>query len=1132
MRSIAKALFITVCSAALIGLLGCQDSHQLPAQPGLLIQNATIVDGTGAEAFRGDIRVVGERITEVGDVLETLEGDRLIDATDLVVAPGFIDMHAHVSSIHEYPQAENFLRQGVTTIANSLHSHDLPWPLDEYTAKLEMAPNIAYFAGFNWTRKTVMGLDNRPPTDAELEQMKTLVRQAMEQGAFGLSSGIEYVPAAYASNAEVTALAKVAAEWGGIYVTHMRDEGPELLASIRDNAEIGRQAKLPVHINHIKSTGVSNHGKSRDALALIDEIRASGVDMTVDIYPYAAFMTYSDLLFPAWSLAGGQEKFRSRIKDPVQREKIAREVKAIFPQQAGKNFDSIQFERLPHIEGYAGRTLGDYLRDKGIPETMDAAVEALIELQSQGRFAAIYHSMDEADIERFLLYPHTMINSDGDLAVTREKHYHPRTYGSFPRVLSTYVRARGVLSLEQAVHKMTGQAAQRLGLQGRGAIQAGNYADLVIFDDKSITDKSTFLEPHQYSTGVEHLLINGQLVLQDGQLTTALPGQVLRHSPRIEGAPAHPSGPDTADKPALKERENARAEALFESIYQARLARSPIDQAFEGIRDQQGSWDNFSDAYQRESNRLDKLHLENLQALSGILLNDANRLNLRLYQQELEGALEEFKWRYHRYPISHMTGIHTGVATVLIRLNQIETVEDANDYIKRLRGVTELLDQVIEGLQAREALGNIAPRFVYEQAVESSQGIIAGRPFDSESTTDNLLMADFSRKLEKVDASDEQKQQLLAAARQALLNSVGPAYQKLIAVLNDLHSRAELEGGAWTLPQGKAFYRHALRRTTTTGLDAEAIHRLGLSEVERIHGEMKSILKQAGYSGELSEFFAHMQTEPTFYFPQTPEGKQAYLDEAERVISEVKARLPEMFGVLPKADLVVKPVEPFREKASIGIAYYQQGAPDGSRPGAFYINTYDMSTMPKYTLPAFAYHEGIPGHHMQVAIAQEMEDVPQFRRAASYVAYAEGWGLYSEFLPKEMGLYTDLYTDFGRLSTELLRACRLVVDTGLHDRRWNREKAIKYLMDNSPTDREKAIKAIERYLVLPSQATAYKIGMLKILELRQRAKESLGDRFDIREFHDVVLKNGALPLNILEEMINRWLDQHSATADS
>ncbi len=1112
MTSMTKSLFIALC--AVVALLGCQESRQdgrqLSAAPGLLIQNATIVDGTGAAAFQGDIWVVGERIADIGDALEPTEGDRLIDAAGLVVAPGFVDMHAHVSNIHEYPQAENFLRQGVTTIANSLHSHDLPWPLDEYTANLKMAPNIAYFAGLNWTRKTVMGLDNRPPTDSELQQMKDLIRQAMEQGAFGLSSGLEYVPGVYASNDEVTELAKVVAKMGGIYVTHMRDEGPNLLESIRDNAEIGKQANLAVHINHIKTTGVSNHGKSVDALELIDSIRASGVDMTADIYPYAAFMTYSSLLFPAWSLAGGQEEFQARINDPVQRQRIATEMKAIFPQQAGKDFDSIQFERLPHIEGYAGRTLGDYLRDHAIPETLDVAVEALIDLQSQGGFVAIYHSMDEVDIEEFLLYPHTMINSDGDLATTREKHYHPRTYGAFPRVLSTYVRARGVLSLEQAIHKMTGQSAQRLGLQGRGVIQAGNYADLVIFDDEGITDHATFLEPHQYSTGVKHLLINGELVIRDGQLTTALPGQVLKHQPL----------------------ENAKAEALFASIYQTRLARSPIEQAFEGIRDQQDKWDNYSDAYSLESNRLDQAHLKNLQELAPELLSDANQLNLRLYQQELEGAIEEFEWRYHRYPISHMTGIHTGVATVLIRLHRIETVEDANDYIKRLHGVTELFDQLSDGLQVRAAMDIVAPRFVYTQAVESSQRIITGQPFEDSGSVDSPLMADFNRKLKKLDIAAEQKQQLQSAARQALLESVGPAYRKLIAVMNDLHSGAEVEGGAWSLPQGQAFYRHALRQTTTTELDAEAIHRLGLSEVERIHGGMRAIIEQAGYQGDLSDFFADMQSEPTLFYPQTAEGKQAYIDEAERVITEIKARLPEVFGVMPEAEIVVKAVEPFRERASVGSAFYQPGTPDGSRPGVFYINTFDMSAMPKHSLPTIAYHEGIPGHHMQVSIAQELDNVPLFRRAASYVAYAEGWGLYSEFLPKEMGLYADLHTDFGRLSAELWRACRLVLDTAIHDKRWSREAAINYLMENSPTGREKATKAVERYLVLPSQATAYQIGLLKILELRQRAKQQLGDQFDIRAFHDVVLKNGALPLNILEEMVNQWIARRLVAAKS
>ena len=582
----------------------------------------------------------------------------------------------------------------------------------------------------------------------------------------------------------------------------------------------------------------------------------------------------------------------------------------------------------------------------------------------------------------------------------------------------------------------------------------------------------------------------------------------------------------------LNVQENALAVELFKSTYQARLARSPIDQAFEGIRDQQDSWDNYSDAFQRESNRLDRAHLKNLKQLKPELLSDANQLNLRLYQQQLEGALEEFKWRYHRYPVSHMTGIHTGMATVLIRLHRVETVDDANDYIKRLHRVTELFDQLTDGLQERAEMGITAPKFVYQQAIENSQGIIEGQPFTETGSVSSPLMADFNRKLKKLDITALQKLQLQSRAQQALLKSVGPAYEKLITVLRDLQSQAKVEGGAWTLPQGRAFYRHALRQTTTTELDAEAIHRLGLAEVERIHGEMEAIIQQADYKGDLSDFFIYVQSAPEFFFPQTEEGKQAYIDEAERLISQMKTRLPEMFSVIPKADILVKPVEPFREKASVGSAFYQPGAPDRSRPGVFYINTYDMSAMPKYSLPVFAYHEGIPGHHMQVAIAQELDNVPQFRRAASYTAYAEGWGLYAELLPKEMGLYTDFYMDFGRLSGELWRACRLVVDTALHDKGWSREKAINYLTDNSPTDREKAAKAVERYLVLPSQATAYKIGMSKILQLREQAKHTLGDEFDIREFHDVVLINGALPLNILQQMITQWIDQRLVVAES
>ena len=285
---------------------------------------------------------------------------------------------------------------------------------------------------------------------------------------------------------------------------------------------------------------------------------------------------------------------------------------------------------------------------------------------------------------------------------------------------------------------------------------------------------------------------------------------------------------------------------------------------------------------------------------------------------------------------------------------------------------------------------------------------------------------------------------------------------------------------------------------------------------------MRQIMSQVNFKGDLSEFFDFMRDDPRFYYPSNEEGKQQYLAQATKIINTMKGRLDELFIVMPKADLVVKQVEAFREK-SAGKAFYNRPAPDGSRPGYYYANLYDMKDMPKYQMEALAFHEGIPGHHMQIAIAMELENVPKFRKYGHYTAYSEGWGLYSEFLPKEIGFYQDPYSDFGRLAMELWRACRLVVDTGLHDKRWTREQAISYLSKNTPNPIGDVTKAIERYIVMPSQATAYKIGMLKILELRQLAKDKLGAKFSIKEFHDVILKNGPVPLNILQQQVEKYI---------
>ena len=314
---------------------------------------------------------------------------------------------------------------------------------------------------------------------------------------------------------------------------------------------------------------------------------------------------------------------------------------------------------------------------------------------------------------------------------------------------------------------------------------------------------------------------------------------------------------------------------------------------------------------------------------------------------------------------------------------------------------------------------------------------------------------------------------------------------------------------------------------TTTDMTADEIHNLGLAEMDRIHDEMRAIMAEVGFEGSLQDFFEFTRLDPQFFYPNTPEGKEDYLTEATAMIDTMRESLPSMFSTFPKADLIVKAVEPFREQ-SAGKAFYQRPAPDGSRPGTYYANLYDTASMPIYQMEALAYHEGIPGHHMQIAIAQELPDIPKFRRYGGYTAYTEGWGLYSEYFPKEFGFYDDPYSDFGRLAMELWRAARLVVDTGIHDKQWTREQAIDYLMTNTPNPEGDCIKAIERYIVMPGQATAYKIGMLKILELREHARTELGDEFNIAEYHDIVLRQGAVPLATLEALVDAWIADKQA----
>jgi len=571
---------------------------------------------------------------------------------------------------------------------------------------------------------------------------------------------------------------------------------------------------------------------------------------------------------------------------------------------------------------------------------------------------------------------------------------------------------------------------------------------------------------------------------------------------------------------APKQSATELANETYEALFMESLKTSPEYMTYLGMRERYDEWDDSSEQAFEDSVALSKKHLELLNEIDAEDLDKQTALSLTLYKQRLENGLSDIKWRYHGYPVNQMFGTHSSIPSFLINQHLIADAEEAKAYIARVKAVPEVIDDLIADLNLRADKGIIAPKFVFAHSIRDSQNIIVG--IGAESDEENPLVADFKAKLDKLQLDESVEQALVAELNSALLMQFAPAYSNLIAALEQLDQRAEGNFGAWKLPDGAAYYSNALKRITTTDLSADEIHELGLSEVERIHNEMRAIMQQVEFEGELQDFFDFMRTDPQFYLPNSDEGRAAYMAEADRLIANMKTRLDELFYTKPKADLIVKAVEPFREK-SAGRAFYQRAAPDGSRPGTYYANLYRMEDMPTYDLEALAYHEGIPGHHMQGSISQEQETLPKFRRYGGYTAYSEGWGLYSEFIPKEMGLYADPYSDFGRLSMELWRACRLVVDTGVHHKRWSREQAIAYLNDNTSSSEEANIKAIERYMVMPGQATAYKVGMLKILALREKARAELGDKFDIRGYHDVVLANGAVPLNVLENLVDEWV---------
>ncbi|PRX46409.1 Uncharacterized conserved protein, DUF885 familyt [Salegentibacter salegens] len=566
---------------------------------------------------------------------------------------------------------------------------------------------------------------------------------------------------------------------------------------------------------------------------------------------------------------------------------------------------------------------------------------------------------------------------------------------------------------------------------------------------------------------------------------------------------------------------SAALNEYFEEEFQKDLEESPMMQTQLGQKTNYGKWDDFSHLKYAEDRKKAKNRLEYLKKVDVSALNEQTRLSYDLYRQKLENELADYDYRFYNYPVNQMFGYHAELPAFLINMHRIDSVSDAEAYIARLKGIPKVMEEVIGNLKIREQNGIVPPVFVFDRVLESSRNVIKGKPF-GKSLENSALLSDFKSKIADLEISKEQEKELIFNAENVLVKEVKPAYENLISFLETQQKRANNDAGAWKFPKGDEFYASALKRTTTTNLSAQEIHQIGLDEVARIHGEMETIKEDVGFEGTLQDFFEFMRTDEQFYYASDSIGRQKYLAEATDIINTMKANLDELFITKPEAALVVKAVEPFREK-SAGKAFYQQPAKDGSRPGTYYANLYDMAAMPTYQMEALAYHEGIPGHHMQIAIAQELEDIPQFRKFSFYTAYVEGWGLYSEFLPKEIGYYKDPYSDFGRLAMELWRSCRLVVDTGIHAKKWTRQEGIEYYKQNTPNAESDCVKMVERHIVMPGQATAYKIGMNKILELRGEAEEKLGEDFDIREFHEVILLDGALPLNILEEKVDDWI---------
>ncbi len=561
--------------------------------------------------------------------------------------------------------------------------------------------------------------------------------------------------------------------------------------------------------------------------------------------------------------------------------------------------------------------------------------------------------------------------------------------------------------------------------------------------------------------------------------------------------------------------------ALLDKAFDEQLARSPESQTQLGFKTNYDKLDDYTDAASERSLALAERQLKEMQMrFRPEQLGENARISYRLFEHEVQRQRESARFRKLRFPVSTNGSPAGDIPVLLINNHKVDSVADAEAYIARLRETERVMREVTATMREQAAAGIIPNKVNFAPARADARKVITGAPFDS--GADSTLLADFRKKVNALNAPAATKQKLIADAGAALTGPFKRGYDLLFVALDEIEPKSTGNYGAWNLPDGAAYYADRLKASTTTDLTADQIHDLGLAQVAAIRQEMEAIKREVGFNGTLEQFFDKIRTDPTLKYPNTEAGREEYLRDARAVIATVMADAPKYFRVLPKAPLEVRAVEKWRE-GTASTAFYNSPSADGSRPGIYYVNLVDMNQTQKVQVAGIAAHEGAPGHHFQIARQQELADMPKFRKFGGYGAFMEGWGLYSERLADEMGIYKDPYSRFGMLSLQVWRAIRLVLDTGIHSKRWTREQAIAYFKNNSSVSDTDIAREVDRYFNWPGQATSYMVGQLKIAELRKKAETQLGPKFDIRDFHEAVLSQGALPLDVLEEQVNRYI---------